>query len=93
MINAATASAQCVATSIAQQRFHTLLVAAFSLLVFGLAVVGTYAVASYCVSERTGEQGIRMAVGATVTISDVLCWARARLAIIGIGIGGIAAAY
>ncbi len=39
-----------VATSIAQQRFHMLLVGAFSLLVFVLAVLGTYGVASYGVS-------------------------------------------
>ena len=41
-----------VAASVAQQRFQMLLVGAFALLVFVLAVVGTYGVTAYGVSDR-----------------------------------------
>jgi ABC-type antimicrobial peptide transport system permease subunit len=84
---------ELVARSIAQQRFQTLLVGAFSLLVFVLAVLGTYGVASYGVSQRTGELGIRMALGATgVEIRRLVLREGAQLALIGIVIGGTAAA-
>jgi putative ABC transport system permease protein len=56
---------ELVARSVAPQRFQVLLVGSFSVLVFALAVVGTYGVTSYGVSERTGELGIRVALGAT----------------------------
>jgi predicted permease len=75
--------------SVAQQRFQLLIVGAFSLLVFTLAVVGTYGVASYGVSERAGELGIRVALGATAEdIRRLVLWAGVRLAVIGIVIGG-----
>lgn len=79
--------------SVAQQRFQMLLVSAFSLLVFALAIVGTYGVASYGVSERSGELGLRMALGATAgDIRRLVLGDGLRLAVIGIMIGGIAAA-
>ena len=65
----------------------------FSLLVFTLAIVGTYGVASYGVSERTGELGVRVALGATANdIRRLVLGDGVRLALIGIGIGGVAAA-
>jgi putative ABC transport system permease protein len=83
---------ELAARSVAQQRFQTLLVGAFSLLVFVLAVVGTYGVASYGVSERTGELGIRMALGATAAdVRRLVLNEGGRLALTGIVIGGIAA--
>jgi ABC-type antimicrobial peptide transport system permease subunit len=42
-----------------------LLVSAFSALMLTLAIVGTYGVTAYGVSERTNELGIRAALGAT----------------------------
>jgi putative ABC transport system permease protein len=82
-----------LAQSVAQQRFQMLLVGTFSLLVFTLAVVGTYGVASYGVSERTGELGVRVALGATANdIRRLVLGDGVRLALIGIGIGGVAAA-
>ena len=84
---------ELLAQSVAQQRFQTMLVGAFSLLVFALAVVGTYGVASYGVSERTGELGIRVVIGATTDdIRRLVVGDGVRLAVVGIVIGGIAAA-
>jgi putative ABC transport system permease protein len=83
---------QLVTQSVAQQRFQMLIVTSLSALVFALAVVGTYGVASYAVSERTTELGIRVALGATggdirrLVLSD-----GGRMALIGIAIGAVAA--
>ena len=70
-----------------------LLVSSFSVLVFALAVVGTYGVASYGVNERTGELGVRVALGATARdIRRLVLGDGLRLAVIGILIGGVMAA-
>lgn len=83
---------ELVATSVAQQRFQMLLVGAFSLLVFALAVIGTYGVASYGISERIGELGIRVALGATDgDIKGLVLREGVQLALIGIAVGGLAA--
>jgi putative ABC transport system permease protein len=83
---------ELAASSVAQQRFQTLLVGAFSVLVFVLAVIGTYGVASYGVSERTGELGIRMALGATAgDVRQLVLKEGGRLALAGIVIGAILA--
>ncbi len=82
-----------VAGSVAQQRFQMLLVGAFSLLMFVLAIVGTYGVTAYGVSERTNELGIRAALGATGgDIRRLVLREGAQLALIGILVGGLTAA-
>jgi putative ABC transport system permease protein len=71
---------------------QTLLLTSFALLAMCLAAVGIYGVVSDAVSQRTGEIGLRMALGAEGR--DVLRMVLKRsftLAISGIGIGVIVA--
>ena len=81
-----------VAGSISQQRFQMLLVTVFSTLMFALAVVGTYGVTAYGVSERTNELGIRSALGATSEdIQRLVLGEGGRLTVIGIVVGTLGA--
>jgi len=84
---------ELVAVSVAPQRFQMLLVSAFAAVAFVLAVLGVYGVTAYGVSERTGELGIRAALGATGgDIRRLVLREGGRLALVGIAVGGIVAA-
>lgn len=81
-----------VAGSVAQQRFQMLVVTSFSVLMFALAVVGTYGVTAYSVSERTSELGMRAALGATAAdIRWLVLGEGSRLVVGGIVIGTVMA--
>jgi len=82
-----------VRSSIAKPRFDAVLLAAFGAVAMLLAVIGVYGVLSYTVTERMGELGVRMALGADR-------WSVVRL-VAGMGVGlaalgvalGVGAAY
>jgi putative ABC transport system permease protein len=82
---------ELVDQSVAQQRFRTWLLGAFSALALFLAAIGIYAVISHMAGERTREIGIRMALGASRTeILKLILSQASQLALIGItvGVGG-----
>jgi putative ABC transport system permease protein len=83
---------QVLSRSVAQPRFRTFVLAAFSILALVMASIGIYGVINYLVVQRTREFGIRMSLGATQT--DVLRLVLRRAgALIGAGTGlGLAGA-
>ena len=75
---------QLVSGSVAQPRFRTVILAAFSLLALVMASIGIYGVMNYLVIQRTREFGIRMTMGAAR--GDVLRLVLGRAAVL-IGAG------
>jgi putative ABC transport system permease protein len=75
---------QIMSGSVAQPRFRTIILTAFSLLALVMASIGIYGVMNYLVIQRTREFGIRLSLGATP--SDVLRLVLRRAAVL-IGAG------
>ena len=81
-----------VSDSVADRRFAAVLLTAFSVVAFVIAIVGNYGVVACLVAERRRELGIRLALGAeprrilTMVLSEELI-----VGLIGIGAGLLAA--
>ena len=81
-----------VADSSSLRRFDLSLLATFAGLALALAAVGVYGVMAYSVTQRTGEIGIRVALGASrADVQRLIVSHAARLGAIGVALGVIAA--
>jgi len=77
----------------AARRFALTLLSLFSGLAVILAVVGTYGVVSYGVSQRTREIGIQLAIGATpAAVVRSIVLTGTKLALVGVALGIVGAA-
>jgi predicted permease len=84
---------QSVYRAAAEPRFQTLLFVCFAGMAVLLATVGLYAVLSYTVSQRAGEIGVRMALGASRNgILSLILERGVALSLAGIAIGLAASA-
>ena len=83
-----------LATSVASERFETLLLAMFAGLGLTLTAVGLYGVVAYGVAQRTREFGIRLALGArSGEVLGMVVRRGLALAGIGLAVGVIMAAF
>jgi putative ABC transport system permease protein len=79
---------ELVATNLARPRFSAVMLNWLGALAVSLAAVGIFGVMGYSVAQRTGEFGVRIALGAQVSdILKLVIGQGMRLALIGLGIG------
>ncbi|HEX7049892.1 MAG TPA: ABC transporter permease [Longimicrobiales bacterium] len=84
---------EVIGASVAQERFNAVLLGLFAGLALVLTAIGIYGIVSYTVRQRTGEIGIRMALGARRD-EVVRLFVRQGMVPVAIGLGiGIVAAF
>jgi predicted permease len=82
---------QWLSDSAAQPRLNTVLLGVFGFVALLIASIGIYGVLAYSVSQRTGEIGVRMALGATPkSVLRLIVGEGMAVALIGIGTGIVA---
>jgi putative ABC transport system permease protein len=82
---------EVVSKSLARERFLMVLLSAFSIAAFVLAMTGHYGVVAYAVSQRRQEIGIRIALGATPgAIVKMVVGEGLKLASVGLVVGVLA---
>jgi ABC-type antimicrobial peptide transport system permease subunit len=83
-----------VAQSMAESRFHLVLLVVLGAIGLLLAAAGIYSVISYFVTLRTHEIGVRMALGATTRdVVRLMTLQGLRPVIAGAAVGGFAAVW
>jgi ABC-type antimicrobial peptide transport system permease subunit len=82
-----------IAGTVAEPRFHMLLVAALGIAALALATIGIYGLLAFTVAVRAREIGVRSALGATpANIARMVAAEGMRMAAIGVALG-LAAAF
>ncbi|HEV2615273.1 MAG TPA: ABC transporter permease [Candidatus Acidoferrales bacterium] len=91
-VDAISTMSEILDNTVSPRRFSAILISIFAALALVLAAIGVYGVMSYMIGRRTGEMGIRMALGAQPRdVLRLVLGHGAKLALWGIVIGAVGA--